>query len=455
MKKFSKLIAALALVLAAALLTSSALPALTRAEDRNSVQPAWTVPEGYNAHDYEKCVNFLEQTDENGVKNGDKLSDNYDPNDPGTWGVGYWTNVPLFQWATVNGENRIVEIDVFSSTATVCGILDASDCSALTKLDCSYNDLSGVIVSGCTALNEISCSGNNINELDVSQNSALMKLWCYDNCIDELDLSSCTGLTELACDNNNLRELDVTRNTALVSLVCSDNSLTELDVSRNTALLHLSCSNMDLSSLDVSKNTQLKLLVCDNTGITEIDISNNTELVALSCLENNLREIDMTNNTDLPLDYIRAEGGGYIGFVEDHYGGEGATGVFAYPNEGENFLGFYDENGNLLYEGETDSYYAGYCYFNFYDDTRNTIIARFSGESAPTPEPVEPTDEPAPVEPTAEPAPVEPTAVPAPAEPTPAPVPAPPATGTVALIGLGVISAISGLGITVFKKKND
>ena len=46
-----------------------------------------TVPAGYNEHDYDKCVTFLEQTDPSGEKNGEKLSSDYDPDDPETWGT--------------------------------------------------------------------------------------------------------------------------------------------------------------------------------------------------------------------------------------------------------------------------------------------------------------------------------------------------------------------------------
>ena len=61
---------ALALIFALVSLPASALP---RFAANAEVTPAWTVPNGYNVHDYTKCVEFLEQTDANGVKNGEKL----------------------------------------------------------------------------------------------------------------------------------------------------------------------------------------------------------------------------------------------------------------------------------------------------------------------------------------------------------------------------------------------
>ncbi len=87
MNKHRTLKAAFAAVLAAlmafAVFPVSALPAFEA--EKSPVAPFWTVPEGYNAHDYNKCAAFLEQEDENGVKNGQKLNPDYDVNDPQTW----------------------------------------------------------------------------------------------------------------------------------------------------------------------------------------------------------------------------------------------------------------------------------------------------------------------------------------------------------------------------------
>ena len=44
----------------------------------------YPTPDGYNDNDYQKLVTFLELVDENGVKNGEKLSGSYDPQDPAT-----------------------------------------------------------------------------------------------------------------------------------------------------------------------------------------------------------------------------------------------------------------------------------------------------------------------------------------------------------------------------------
>ena len=72
-----------------------------------------------------------------------------------------------------------------------------------------------------------------------------------------------TALTYLNCSYNQLKSLDVSKNTVLTYLGCHENQLTSLDVSKNTALTYLSCSGNQLKSLDLSKNTALFELYCD------------------------------------------------------------------------------------------------------------------------------------------------------------------------------------------------
>ena len=45
------------------------------------------VPGGYCEQDYLKLYAFLETADADGVKNGTKLNEDYDPTDPTTWGT--------------------------------------------------------------------------------------------------------------------------------------------------------------------------------------------------------------------------------------------------------------------------------------------------------------------------------------------------------------------------------
>ena len=185
----------------------------------------YPTPGGYNDNDYQKLVTFLELEDESGVRNGEKISENYDPQDPTTWEGTTWENGNIFQ------------IDFYDRN--LIGKLDVSNCTELVELDCSYNQLT---------------------ELDISNNTAMWYLDCGDNQLTELDVSNNTALVYLNCGYNQLTELDISNNTALEHLVCDNNQLTELDISNNTAMWILSCRNNQLTSLNLESSYSLSFL---------------------------------------------------------------------------------------------------------------------------------------------------------------------------------------------------
>ena len=82
MKRKLKVIAAILLVL---VMLGSAMPMQLTAEIMTPPTTRYATPDGYNDHDYQKMVAFFEQTDENGVRNGEKLSEDYDPTDSETY----------------------------------------------------------------------------------------------------------------------------------------------------------------------------------------------------------------------------------------------------------------------------------------------------------------------------------------------------------------------------------
>ena len=164
----------------------------------------YPTPGGYNDNDYQKLVTFLELEDESGVRNGEKISENYDPQDPTTWEGTTWENGNIFQ-------------------------IDFYDRNLIGKLD----------VSNCTALVELDCSDNQLTELDVSNNTALVYLNCGYNQLTELDISNNTALEHLRCDNNQLTELDISNNTAMWILSCRNNQLTSLNLESSYSLSFL------------------------------------------------------------------------------------------------------------------------------------------------------------------------------------------------------------------------
>ncbi|MBR0135578.1 MAG: hypothetical protein IJM18_05205 [Clostridia bacterium] len=392
-RSLSFLAAALALVLA-----FTALPSFPARA--NTVEPCWTVPAGYNANDYDRCASFLEQTDESGVKNGEKLSENYDPNDPDTWGTYeavIWNydgsyeifDAPRFDWLEAGGELRISYICLddqeYDEDFGVVGTLDLSGCSELIEVTCIDNFIEALDLSGCTGLFSVLCTSNLLTELDVSCCPQLTGLLCENNNLTELDVSNNPDLYTLMCALNGIAELDLSNNTSLSTLIVYGNALTELDVSCLPELMYLDCDDNRLAELDVSNNPQLEVLNCCWNELDELDVSNNPLLTDFYCFGNHLTELDVSNNLDLhyfdcsanliteldlsehsaleyfcctenpmrelilpeayPVRTLNAEGSGYVGCAAI---GTGDFTACAEPEIGAAFLGWFDEAGALV-----------------------------------------------------------------------------------------------------------
>lgn len=364
MKRKLKVIAAILLVL---IMFISAMPIQLAAEAMTPPTTRYATPDGYNDHDYQKMVAFFEQTDENGVRNGEKLSENYDPTDPGTWWEADGSEIGV-EWTVDDDEYRICEIRIGSSSLGMMGNLDVSGCTGLDRLDCSENQLTEINVSGCTALTDIDCSnnkltelnvrtntelytlrcyGNQLTELDVSENTWLYELYCFGNELVRIDISGCTDLDGLDCSENQLTELDLSGNTFLRWLDCSGNRITELDLTANSELEALRCSENQLTAIDVSANTSLTELNCSGNQLTELDLSENTSVYCLECEDNYITFLDLTNNR-IDIDTVSAEGPGFIGVKTVIPGEYLVPAISAVPAPGSTFCGWYATDGTLV-----------------------------------------------------------------------------------------------------------
>lgn len=118
-----------------------------------------------NEHDYNAVRRFLEVADENGVRNGEKMNEYYDPDDPKTWF--FWSsifkdeegNIPLADFSEngrllrffVPGDIRIdPSMDDYMETHyDFVGRLDLSYCEELISVDITYSKISSLDVTGC------------------------------------------------------------------------------------------------------------------------------------------------------------------------------------------------------------------------------------------------------------------------------------------------------------------
>ena len=391
MKRKLKVIAAILLVL---IMFISAMPMQLAAEAMRPPTTRYATPDGYNDHDYQKMVAFFEQTDENGVRNGEKLSENYDPTDPGTWWEADGSEIGV-EWTVDDDEYRICEIRIGSSSLGMMGNLDVSGCTGLDRLDCSENQLTEINVSGCTALTDIDCSnnkltelnvstntelytlrcyGNQLTELDVSENTWLYELYCFGNELVRIDISGCTDLDGLDCSENQLTELDLSGNTFLRWLYCSGNQITELDLTANSELEALRCSENQLTAIDVSANTSLTELHCSGNQLTELDLSENTSVYRLECEDNYITFMDLTNNC-IDIDTVSAEGPGFIGVKTVIPGEYLVPAISAVPAPGSTFCGWYATDGTLVSTEAELVIDREECYYPY------NFIARFTAST--------------------------------------------------------------------------
>ena len=391
MKRKLKVIAAILLVL---IMFISAMPIHLAAEAMTPPTTRYATPDGYNDHDYQKMVAFFEQTDENGVRNGEKLSENYDPTDPGTWWEADGSEIGV-EWTVDDDEYRICEIRIGSSSLGMMGNLDVSGCTGLDRLDCSENQLTEINVSGCTALTDIDCSnnkltelnvstntelytlrcyGNQLTELDVSENTWLYELYCFGNELVRIDISGCTDLDGLDCSENQLTELDLSGNTFLRWLYCSGNRITELDLTANSELEALRCSENQLTAIDVSANTSLTELHCSGNQLTELDLSENTSVYRLECEDNYITFLDLTNNC-IDIDTVSAEGPGFIGVKTVIPGEYLVPAISAVPAPGSTFCGWYATDGTLISTEAEFVIDREECYYPY------NYIARFTAST--------------------------------------------------------------------------
>ena len=191
-----------------------------------------------------------------------------------------------------NESGRLVSIQW--SNKRLQGNLDVSGLTALEKLFCGNNRLSGLDVSRNVSMISLQCYNNQLSSLDVSQNTALITLSCEGNQLNNLNVSQNTALEKLFCERNQLKSLDVSRNAALISLSCNNNQLSSLEVGQNVVLTELFCSGNQLSNLDVSSNVALTTLYCERNQLKSLDVSENIELTTLSC-DPDVKIIDREN----------------------------------------------------------------------------------------------------------------------------------------------------------------
>ena len=190
--------------------------------------------------------------------------------------------------------------------------------------------------------------------LDLSRQKDLLFVDIYHNNVDAIDVSGCRSLRILGIQDNDISALDVTDLEACQGIDAGGNRLSSLDVSRNGELVELYINDNRFTEIDLSACPKLKYFYCHNNGITELDTTSNPLLRHLNATGNPMRSISSLapqREEQLPL-RLTAEGEGCVGLkfnpvynAQWKETGEWQQSYYAYPAEGHDFDGWYDETG--------------------------------------------------------------------------------------------------------------
>lgn len=191
----------------------------------------------------------------------------------------------------LNGDRTLSEEEINAVTELDVSAMFISDLTGinvfrnLRVLNCSWNLLKSLDVSGLPNLEELYCQNNSSNSWYVYYNTSdardSRELALQDAATYDAPLSP-GGINSLIIGNAPLRVL-----------WCYDDELTSLDVSSCQTLEVLDCAYNGLSTLDVSRLPHLKQLMCHDNNLNALDVSGNPELTALWCWGNAFDELNI------------------------------------------------------------------------------------------------------------------------------------------------------------------
>ena len=304
-----------------------------------------TAPENYDEYEYTQIAAFMETEDENGVKNGTKLNEEYDVNDPATWADG-WVFMPF--------DPPYHVMFIGWNDLDLVGQIDVSNFTMLSGLYLSSTEITSVRAANCGELGDVDISYGHVQTADFSGCGSLENIMCNQNEMTSLNVSGCTGMT--------------------TGIYCDHNLLTTLDVSDCAGMYGLHCHDNLLETLNVSNCSAMTTLNAQNNALTGIDLSDCVSLKVLNLSGNRFKNIDTSACTNLHLDSVSAVGAGTVGYWETLMGGDPLVVLYAYPDEGSEFLGWYDANDEFLSDEPEWNASASL------DSIGTAVYAKFSGE---------------------------------------------------------------------------
>ena len=186
--------------------------------------------------------------------------------------------------------------------------LDLSGMEHLEFVDCSYNLLTSLNLSACPKLLQVYANVNALTSLDLSGNEALKFVQAYKNRISSFELKDKVDLGYLDISQNALTSIKISGCPKLGILNCGSNYLTRLDLSDLPYVYSLGGYRKSRVSIDVSGFPELLMLECYDNNITMLDLSACPTLGSVRCSNNLIEELLLPQNKKDLVTYVICSG---------------------------------------------------------------------------------------------------------------------------------------------------
>lgn len=157
-------------------------------------------------------------------------------------------------------------------------VLTPDEISKITSISISHKSIRSLQgINYFTSLKTLYCSSNQLTELTLKL-PELTYLDCSFNRLQKLDVTGCPNLVNFNFETNLVAEIDLTHNPKLEWLYSRANLLKALDLSQNLNIKFIETFDNQIESVDVSMLKNLEFLHIDHNRLKTLDMSHNPNL---------------------------------------------------------------------------------------------------------------------------------------------------------------------------------
>lgn len=283
-------------------------------EDELENKDTINCPEGYDEHDWEKIVIFLNQTNkETNISNADILGIT-DLNNP--------ESEPFERYITwcddKDNKKHIQEINFlkYKNAKNLFGELNLEKCEYIEYINIDGTQISSINIAGDKKLTTLNCRNCKLKELDVNDNENLQSLNCYGNNIKELSITGCPNLSHLMFLNSELKTVKIS-NTKIEKIDISLTSIMrpelmpekgiELILENNDSLYYIDCDDA-VEKLQLKTDKDNSVLTTLYWGTCEIGKSVKMSELNIEGKYINIQKLRALGDNLKSLDFNRLQG---------------------------------------------------------------------------------------------------------------------------------------------------